>query len=57
MIKRIVDLTVIPLFYLTAFPICCLIAFMDMSNGRGFKRNLKEVMGFGFKSKKKDSPA
>lgn len=56
MIKRIVDLTIIPLFYLTAFPICCLIAFMDMSNGRGFKRNLKEVMGFGFESKKKDSP-
>ena len=33
------------LFYITCLPICVIIALMDWNNGRGFKTNLREVMG------------
>jgi len=35
------------LFYITALPICVIIALMDHNNGRGFKTNLLSVMGMG----------
>ena len=33
------------MFYITALPICVIIALMDSNNGRGFRVNLREVMG------------
>ena len=33
------------LFYLPCLPICVIIALMDGNNGRGFRVNLREVMG------------
>ena len=42
---RIINWTIIPLFYITALPICIIIALMDSNNGRGFRTNLHEVMG------------
>ncbi len=33
------------LFYITCLPICVIIALMDWNNGRGFRDNLREVMG------------
>ena len=43
--RFIINYTIIPLFYLTALPICIIIALMDSNNGKGFKKNLREVMG------------
>lgn len=43
--KRILDYTIIPVFYLTALPICMIIAVMDHNNGKSFVCNLKSVMG------------
>lgn len=43
------------LLYLMALPLCCLIASFDRSNGRGFKNNLRTVMGLDFKKDKEDS--
>jgi len=40
-----------PVFLLTMLPICGLIAIMDSNNGRGFKTNLREIMGEGHKPK------
>ena len=33
------------LFYITCLPMCVIIAAMDWNNGRGFRTNLREVMG------------
>jgi|TARA_B100001741_G_C16487448_1_gene567977 hypothetical protein len=43
--KFIINYTIIPVFYVTVLPICVLIALMDSNNGKGFKKNLREVMG------------
>ena len=45
---KLIHWIVIPIFYVTAFPICCIIALMDHNNGRGFRKNLGDVMGAGF---------
>ena len=42
--KFIINYTIIPVFYVTVLPICVLIALMDSNNGKGFKKNLREVM-------------
>jgi len=42
---KIINYTIIPLFYLSALPICVIIALMDYNNGRTFIANLKSVMG------------
>lgn len=47
----IVKLIVTPIFYIMTFPICGLIALMDLGNGRTYKQNLREVMGMGGKKK------
>ena len=43
--KKVLDYTIIPFFYIIALPICIIIALMDSNNGKGFKKNLREVMG------------
>jgi hypothetical protein len=43
--KKVLDYTIIPFFYIIALPICIIIALMDSNNGRGFKKNLREVIG------------
>jgi len=53
-IRRLIDYTVIPLFYLLTLPMCCVIALMDSTNGKGFKHNLKIVMGFDLNPKDRD---
>lgn len=45
---KLIHWIVIPIFYVTAFPICCVIALMDHNNGHGFRKNLSDVMGAGF---------
>lgn len=42
---KIINYTIIPLFYLSALPICVIIALMDYNNGQTFTANLKSVMG------------
>lgn len=61
--KKILDYILLPivfllngLLYLMALPLCCLIASFDTSNGRGFKNNLRTVMGFDANKSKEDSP-
>ena len=45
MIRKAIDYTIIPLFYLITLPICSLIALMDWNNGKTFIENLKEILG------------
>ena len=52
---KIIHWTIIPIFYITAFPICCIIALMDHNNGRGFRNNLRDVMGAGFTVNKQNA--
>ena len=43
--RFVFNFTIIPVFYITALPMCIIIALMDSNNGRGFRTNLREVMG------------
>jgi len=42
---RLLGWIVRPLFLVTMLPICVLIAVMDYNNTRGFRHNLREIMG------------
>ena len=42
---RLLGWIVRPLFLVTMLPICVLIALMDYNNTRGFRHNLREIMG------------
>ena len=42
---RVLGWLVRPLFWITTLPICVIIAVMDHNNGRGFRRNLRDIMG------------
>ena len=42
---RVLGWIVKPLFLATTLPICVVIAIMDSNNGRGFRNNLREIMG------------
>ncbi len=42
---RLLGWIVRPLFLVTMLPICVLIAVMDHNNTRGFRHNLREIMG------------
>ncbi len=44
---RVLGWIVKPLFLITTLPICVVIAIMDSNNGRGFRNNLREIMGDG----------
>ena len=52
MIRKVIDYTSIPLFYLITLPICSLIALMDWNNGKTFIENLKEILGVQQNNKK-----
>ncbi len=52
---KIINYTIIPLFYLSALPICVIIALMDYNNGRTFIANLKSVMGVDTIPKKRST--
>jgi len=52
MIRKVIDYTIIPLFYLITLPICSLIALMDWNNGKTFIENLKEILGVQQNNKK-----
>ena len=42
---RLLGWIVRPLFLVAMLPICVLIAVMDYNNTRGFRHNLREIMG------------
>lgn len=38
------------IFFVLAFPLCVLVALMDVNNGKGFKTNLKLITTRGTKT-------
>jgi len=45
--------TIIPFFYAVAVIPAAIMALMDHNNGRSFKQNFKEIMGFSETKSKK----